>query len=179
MANIHYHYFTSNWDFWMSHFRFIKILTSDNSMKAQDCMVLSAMSGSFLICCSNQPNQMSGPSCEQLDPRWSFRTASNPTNSRSLNNPFPVAGWPKWSRYQVLLMLLVKPDKQQTQPWTVLAMRPWGRVVCWGLLPPTGRWSWSSCFRRAGWLWPLRLVLLHVGDAHLQGVDVEDVHKKT
>ena len=53
----------------MSHFRFIKILTSDNSMKAQDCMVLSAMSGSFLICCSNQPNQMSGPSCEQLDPR--------------------------------------------------------------------------------------------------------------
>ena len=53
----------------MSHFRFIKILTSDNSMKAQDCMVLSAMSGSFLICCSIQPNQMSGPSCEQLDPR--------------------------------------------------------------------------------------------------------------
>ena len=41
----------------------------DNSMKAQDCMVLSAMSGSFHFWCSNQPYQMSGPSREQLDPR--------------------------------------------------------------------------------------------------------------
>ena len=53
----------------MSHFWFVKILTSDNSMKAQDCMVLSAMSGSFHFWCSNQPYQMSGPSREQLDPR--------------------------------------------------------------------------------------------------------------
>ena len=97
MANIHYHFFTSNWDSWMSHFWFVKILTSDNSMKAQDCMVLSAMSGSFHFWCSNQPYQMSGPSREQLDPRWNFRTASNPTNSRSLNNSFPLAGKPKWS----------------------------------------------------------------------------------
>ena len=55
-------------------------------------------------------------------------------------------------RNRVLVMHLVKPDKQKTQPCTELATRPWGRVVCWGHLPPTGRWSWSPCFPGAGWL---------------------------
>ena len=68
------------------------------------CMVLSAMSGSFHFWCSNQPYQMSGPSREQLDPRWNLRIASIPTNSRSLNNSSPPS-IPKQCVYVVICNL--------------------------------------------------------------------------